>query len=47
VREQVIGAIVSAMCNSYVIVMAAGSVAVVTSLLMKWEKLSMEISVGG
>jgi hypothetical protein len=46
-REQVIAAIVSAMNNSYILIIVAGAVSILSSLVMKWERLSMEMAAGG
>jgi hypothetical protein len=46
IKQLVIDAIVSAMNNVYILVFVAGAVNVITGLMMKPEKLFMEITGG-
>jgi hypothetical protein len=46
IRQQVIDAIVSTIRTNFIIVIVAGAVSLVASLLMKREKVFMEVSAG-
>ena len=47
VREDAVSAIVGAMNQTYALVMAGGALALVTSVLLRREKLGMKMAVGG
>jgi len=47
VRDKVIAGIVQAITDGYILIITAGAVLIVASLLMKREKLFMEMSAGG
>jgi hypothetical protein len=47
VKAKVIAGIVKAISDGYILLIAAGGVAIVSSLLMKWERLTLEIAAGG
>jgi hypothetical protein len=47
VRAKMIDGIVKTIADIYIMIIAAGSILVVTSLLMKRERLNLEIAIGG
>jgi hypothetical protein len=47
VRDKVIAGIVQAISDGYILIIIAGAVMIITSLLMKREKLFMEMAAGG